>query len=51
MIDPKSNEKAEKSRPGKTREERLAEVLRSNLKRRKESARDRTGDKDNTRDE
>lgn len=34
--------------PKEARAERLAEVLRANLKRRKEAARSRTGGKDNT---
>ena len=51
MIDRNSKEKKPKLSPKEARAERLAEVLRANLKRRKEAARGRTGGKDNTPDE
>jgi len=51
MSDRISKEKSRKPSPKEARAERLAEVLRANLKRRKEAARGRTGGKDNTPDE
>jgi hypothetical protein len=51
MIDQVSKEKHKNLSPKDARAERLAEVLRANLKRRKEAARDRMGGKDDTKDE
>ncbi|WP_187290835.1 hypothetical protein [Hyphomicrobium denitrificans] len=48
MTDRISKEKSQGPSPKEARAERLAEVLRANLKRRKEAARSRTGGKDNT---
>ena len=51
MTDRNSKEKSQRPSPKDARAERLAEVLRSNLKRRKEAGRGRTSDKDNAPDE
>jgi len=51
MSDRISKEKSQRPSPKDARAERLAEVLRSNLKRRKEAIRGRSGDKGNASDE
>ena len=51
MTDRISKQKSQRPSPNDARAERLAEVLRSNLKRRKEAVRGRTDDKGNTLDE
>ena len=51
MTDRISKEKTQRPSPKDARAERLADVLRANLKRRKGAVRDRTGGKDNTPDE
>jgi len=51
MTDRDSKEKTARPSAKEARAERLAEILRANLKRRKEAARDRGGGKDNTNDD
>jgi hypothetical protein len=48
MTDRISKEKGQQPSPKDARAERLAEVLRANLKRRKDAVRGQTGGKDNT---
>jgi hypothetical protein len=51
MNDRPPREKSPNSSPKEARAERLAEVMRANLKRRKEASRGQMGGKGNTKDE
>lgn len=48
MTDRINKDKSQKTSPKEARAERLADVLRANLKRRKDAARSDKGSKDNT---